>query len=152
MLTVHAGDDEESHRDLWITRVKHASIKSVQAIGMLLQELPMLEMRVQRESRQQRCCTDEPAGVPLASVFPQRQRILRALQSVFDSFESFEIALKVLGMQSQRMQKKLRRPSVLCATSCLKLPIACPDGARTCEQRCSSPVTTCQSTLWSKLE
>lgn len=65
MLGLSAGDDEEIQRDLWIAKVKHATIKSVQAVGMLAQELPMLEMRFQQESRQQRCCRDEDAGVPI---------------------------------------------------------------------------------------
>lgn len=63
MLGVNAaGDDEEVQRDLWIAKVKHSTIKSVQAIGMLLQELSMLEMRAQQESRQQRCRSDDPTA------------------------------------------------------------------------------------------
>ena len=57
-----AGDDEELQRDLWIAKVKHATIKSVQAIGMLQQEVPMLEMRLEKESRQQRCRSDDPTA------------------------------------------------------------------------------------------
>ena len=65
LVNIHAGDDEEVQRDLWIAKVKHATIKSVQAIAMLLQEVPMLEMRVQKESRQ-RCCSSEDPTAPCA--------------------------------------------------------------------------------------
>jgi hypothetical protein len=43
-------------RDLWISKVKLATIKSVQSIGMLLQEIPMLEMHIEREQKQPTCC------------------------------------------------------------------------------------------------
>ena len=77
----HAGDDEEVQRDFWVAKVQHATIKSIQAVGLLLQELPMLEMRLEKDSRQQHCCREGLEGTAMTlqrlgpaalSVLPQQ--------------------------------------------------------------------------------